>query len=113
LTLVGSEKADLVGKDISGDHSVRWGLFVNAKLSDLELSDLPGLGEVFLASWRKRKVTTPTQMLGEFVARGRVDFESFCAKEIGMRKVGANDNIYELSSALESKWNALSLFGSD
>lgn len=113
--LVGSELADLqrMGNSTNGEHSARWGLFVNAKLSELELSNLPGLGETYLAAWRKRKVLTPTQMLGEFVSRGRAGFEAFCAGEIGMRKVGANDNVFELSSALESKWNALSLFGSD
>ena len=51
-------------------------------------------------------------MLGEFIDRGREDFEDYC-REVGMRKVGANDNVYELASALDSKWNALSLFGSD
>lgn len=114
LTLVGSEKRDLKrNAQAVGDHSVRWGVFVNCKLSETELPDLPGVGEKTLPLIIKRGITSPTQMLGEFVARGREDFEAFCHEQFGMRRIGANDNLGELGSALEAKWNALTLFGSD
>ncbi len=114
LTLVGSEKRDLQkNAQAEGDHSVRWGIFVNCKISDTELSDLPGMGPTYLAAMRDHGIKTPTQMIGEFVMRGRAGFDTFCQKEVGMRQIGRNDNVSELSSALEAKWNALTLFGTD
>ena len=114
LTLVGSAKSDLKrNAEPVGDHSARWGIFVNCKLSETELADLPGVGPKTLPVIAKQGISTTTQMLGEYVFRGRQGFEAFSEEAFGMRKIGNNDNPGELSSALEAKWNALTLSGSD
>jgi hypothetical protein len=113
LSLVGSKKQDLQrNNEAEGDHSIRWGVFVNCKLSEAELKDLPGVGKTTLDKLYKYGITSPVQMLGEFVARGRENFEAFCEKEFDIRKIGKNDNLNEVGSALEAKWNALTLYGS-
>lgn len=112
LAMVGGDIDDLSKVKVAvGDHSSRWGPFVNAKMSGLRMSDVPGVGPTFLGKLKSAGFETPTELMGEFILLGAEDFTKFITEEIGIRNVGANKNPYEVASAFEAKWNALTLVG--
>jgi len=73
------------------------------------MMDLPAVGETYVRQLKKHGLTKPSQVMGKFLQLGRTEFEIFLKKDIGMRQVGKNDNIFELASAFEAKWNNLAL----
>ena len=114
LELAGTD-IDLLKKNpppVEGGHSARWGTFVNAKMGDLTLSDLPGVGDIYRSKLKKEGYDTPAQLMGRYLLDGSTAFDRFIREDVGIKAVGANDNPYELLSAFDAKWNALSLQGS-
>lgn len=110
LLLSGSSKAALAGAASDPAHTAKWGVFVNARLADFKtLDELPGISDTYARAWKNARVTTPEQMMAEFLKLGRAQFEAKCRDVVKMMKVGSNDNVFELASALEAKWNALFL----
>ena len=113
LAMVGRDIEELLAEQgpAVGEHFSRWGPFVNAKMSGLRMSDVPGVGPTVLDKLRTAGFYTPTQLLGEFIHLGSEDFFKFITDKVGILAVGTNKNPHEMTSALQAKWDALGLVG--